>query len=45
MENIPELIAANMLLVAVITGVLGLIVGILIGGFFRARSRKRDEGS
>jgi uncharacterized protein YneF (UPF0154 family) len=44
MEKIPELIAANMLLVAVITGVLGLIIGILIGSYVRTR-RKRDDGS
>ena len=34
MEQIPALIAENLLTAAVITGVLGVIVGVLIGAVF-----------
>jgi hypothetical protein len=40
MEQIPALIAENLLTAAVITGVLGVIVGVLIGGVLRARREK-----
>jgi hypothetical protein len=44
MENIPELIAGNMLIAALVAGLVGLIVGILIGGFVRARRNPDDRG-
>ncbi|HEY7748251.1 MAG TPA: hypothetical protein VH933_06215 [Aestuariivirgaceae bacterium] len=43
MEKIPELIVENFLLAAVLTGVLGLIVGVLIGSIMRARRRPEDR--
>jgi hypothetical protein len=40
MEQIPGLIAENLLTAAVITGILGVVVGVLIGVALRARREK-----
>jgi hypothetical protein len=45
MENIPEAIAANLLLFAVLAAALGLAVGIAAGGYFRSRARRREDDS
>jgi hypothetical protein len=42
LERLPELIAENLLLAALFTGVLGLLIGMLLGRIFRSRDKDRD---